>query len=148
MEKIYAKYVNEIQNQLGSDSTTTTTQLNNLGSKLFGSHYLGSFPADIFTKQIRNKMKHGDIAIVNTDDNSGKGKHWLLAVKDKEDLLMYDSYGQNIKTYNPNFKNLKIVQDQKDAEQKFLPEERNCGQRSLANALVYQKLGRGNFLKV
>jgi hypothetical protein len=93
-------------------------------------------------------MKQGDIAIVNIDNSNGKGLHWLLAIKDKGDLLMYDSYGQNIKNYNPNFKDLKIIQDREDAEQSFEPKETNCGQRAIASGLIYKKLGKDAFLKV
>lgn len=93
-------------------------------------------------------MTSGQLSIVNTENSNEDGEHWVLFIKDGKDLLGYDSYGQDIKNYNPNFKNLKIIQDRKDAEQKLIPLEANCGHRSLSAGIIYKKYGRKAFLKI
>lgn len=95
-------------------------------------------------------MEKGDIAVVNIDNSNGTGIHWVLAIKDGgvNQFLFYDSYGKNVKTYNDYFNELKIKQDTKDKEQNYGSQFRDCGQRTIASAMVYNKLGKGAFLKI
>ena len=102
-------------------------------------------------KQVSKRMAKGDIAVVNTDNSNGEGIHWVLAIKPNNtnnQFLFYDSYGKDVKTYNRYFEELKIIQDTKDREQKYQPYEKNCGQRAIASAMVYDKLGKDAFLKI
>ena len=51
----------------------------------------------------------GDFSVVvNTDDSSGSGDHWLVLVRKNGKLFFIDSYGRHYKdsTFNPNFKKL------------------------------------------
>lgn len=94
-------------------------------------------------------MKHKNKAIVNIDNNNGKGLHWVLMIKDKNNLLAYDSYGNDIRNYNHHFIKLKnLIQDTKDREQEYEPIETNCGQRALASGKIYKLKGKGAFLKI
>ena len=145
---MYNSKLPKLYKLLGTKGTTNSKQLLDIGRKIFGNDFVGTFPADIFVNEILPYMSSGQLAIVNTENNNEDGEHWVLFIKDNTDLLGYDSYGENIKKYNPNFKNLKIIQDMKDAEQKSIPIETNCGQRTLASAIIYKKYGRKAFLKI
>lgn len=115
---------------------------------MFGDSYLGTYPADVFVKEILPTMKNGQLVVCNIDNSDNKGKHWILFLKDNNKLYGYDSYGQDIRNYNTHFKKLKIHQDFEDGEQKLEPYEKNCGQRSLGAGLMYKKYGVKKFLKI
>jgi len=128
--------------------TTKSSEINKIGKKYFGDSFLGALPADIFVNEVYPIMRDGDVCIVNSEDSNQDGAHWLCAIKDNGKLYMYDSYGTLIKDYNKNFKKIPIIQDMKDGEQKYVPLETNCAQRSLSSAVIYKKYGSGKFLEI
>ena len=39
--------------------------------------------------------------IINTDDSSSPGTHWLALISNKGDTIVYDSFGRNLIEINP-----------------------------------------------
>ena len=134
---------------MNNSGTTNNVELDQFGKKLFGKKYIGTYPANTFVEEVFPSMKNDEACIVNTQNHGENGEHWLALIRHNDKLYAYDSYGQPIQTYNPIFKKLgKIMQDTKDSEQKYIPLETNCGQRSLWQIEMFKRHGPEAFLLV
>lgn len=100
---------------------------------MFGSRFKGVFPSD----KVPN-LKQSESAIVNLDDSSQPGSHWIAIVKHDGHLLVYDSFGRSSKRI-AKFLGANVVDAEHDAEQRDA--EENCGQRSLSFLKVYYTKG-------
>ena len=58
-------------------------------------NYIGSFPAD----RIPQNFPNNKFCIVNTDDSSSEGTHWLMLAKKGGKFYFADSFGNSIKKY-------------------------------------------------
>ena len=136
-EKLYDDYLRQIEDKYGNKETDTL-QLNKMGKGLFGNKYIGTFPSDKIPI-----MKGGEYAIVNLDDSSKMGSHWVGLVKDHNNLsYVYDSFGRKTTKIIPALiqsGNGIIKMTENDAEQDKL--EENCGQRCISALMVYNKYG-------
>ena len=104
--------INEI---IGHNHTTNSTELNDAGEKLFGELWDGALGRN----EVQQKYK-GGVAIVNMDKKQyglSNGTHWICLVK-----------GHYYDPLLPNGKEMDI--EQGDNEQ-------NCGQRCVAYAMLY-----------
>lgn len=138
-ERIYKLYLDEVYKIIGNNHTTTLSQISNAGKYLFRDLYAGTFPYD----RLPDLTDQKPYAIINTDDASKSGTHWVAVVKVKgtNKYIFYDSFGR------PKQKILsdlhiaggKIANTEQDAEQQTL--ETNCGQRCLSFLLVYHNHG-------
>ena len=87
-------------------------------------------------------MKTKTYAIVNLDDSTQVGSHWVAIVKEKNKTYIYDSFGRKTYKILPELVqsgNGIIKETENDAEQG--KEMEDCGQRSLASLMVYDKYG-------
>ncbi len=137
VNELYERVLSHICNEMDNDGTTKASDLDHMGKKMFGSKFLGIYSADTIPK-----MNNGTYIIVNTDDSNGPGEHWMGLVKNKSNVVVYDSFGRKTIKILPEIYqsgNGCIVESENDAEQK--ESEDNCGQRVLAAIYVYDKHG-------
>lgn len=136
-EKAYNKYYAIITKKYGNKETNTS-QLLKIGKKLFGNKFKGVYASD----QIPI-MKKNQYCIVNLDTSSNAGTHWVAVVKVNKNLTyVYDSFGRKTLKIMPSLLqsgNGIIKETENDPEQKKWMED--CGQRSIAALLVYDKMG-------
>lgn len=129
----YDYFLDKLETILGN-SSTTSSQLNNTGKALFGNLYVNAKSYDKFKK---SDLKKNQCIILNTDESTGPGEHWIALVKNnKNKLLKYNSFGN---TESSIMVDIKALNADFDAEQKT--KETNCGQRSLAWLLSYYIMG-------
>ena len=145
-EKIYKYYLTKIYKIIG-DKTTYLSQLNGVGKKLFGVKFKGVFPSDKIPKL--NDLS--PYCILNLDSSKKSGSHWIALAKlnDKNDTLVYDSFGRDYKKIIPNLNysgNGRIINTDKDAEQKIL--QTDCGARCLAFLMVFDRHGANMAMKI
>ena len=135
-------YVNKlvlVESVIGS-GTTWLSDLERLGRRLFGAKFDGVYPSD----RIPKLTDEGPYAIVNTDNSSEPGSHWVALCKNGNSILFYDSFGRPANRLVPSVKrsgNGRVVNTDMDAEQGLL--EQNCGARCLAWLWVYDQYGAG-----
>ena len=143
--KIYDIYLKKIYKLIGN-KTTYENQLNGAGKKLLGVKFKGVFPSDKIPKL--NDLS--PYCILNLDKSNEKGSHWVALVKtDKNEAIVYDSFGRNYKKIIPNLDisgNGRIINTDNDPEQHIL--ETDCGSRCLSFIMVYDKYGKKAALKI
>lgn len=136
-EKLYNNYLKKMIRIVGN-KITYSNDLEKIGKRIFGNKFIGVFTCD----RIPDYIKKNDMAIINLDNSSQSGSHWVAICKDtKDNIWVYDSFGR--KTYNilPSIygNKRKIKTTERDAEQN--KEETNCGARCLAFLKVFNKYG-------
>ena len=135
-ELLYDNYLRSIQNRYGS-AETNSQQLNRIGKSMFKSKFRGVFASDRIPQ-----MVGGQYAIVNLDDSSKSGSHWVAVAKGNTKSYLYDSFGRKKYKILPKLLqsgNGIVLEPEHDAEQHI--KEENCGQRCLAWLKVYQTHG-------
>jgi hypothetical protein len=114
---VTAKFNNDKKNiiKILGRKSTTDQQLTNLGKKLFGKKYIGTFPQDYNPKS----TPVNQYFIINTDTSGKKGTHWVAIVKNKNTYYIYDSFARKAKRLLPIFTKGKMVinSDLTDQEQ-------------------------------
>lgn len=139
-ERDYVKFLKQIENKYGSNETNNK-QLLKIARKFFGPRFIGVFSSDHIPV-----MKNKQIAIVNLDDSSEPGSHWISIIKVKNKTYIYDSFGRKTFKILPELiqsGNGVILETENDPEQCKL--EENCGQRCIASLMVYDKYGVDGF---
>lgn len=135
-ERLYDTYLKRIESKMGR-KTTTGIELERMGQKLFGGKFHGVYASDQIPQ-----MQPNQYAILNLDPSHKPGVHWVAYVKGNNRQYLYDSFGrQSLKiagTLRQKSSGI-LEQTESDPEQKKL--EENCGQRSLAALMVYDRLG-------
>jgi hypothetical protein len=131
--------------------------------KKFGRHALDNTEIDLFAKSEFGNRYRGSYAqnemfelkpgfyIINTDQKTGPGIHWIAVVLTNKTAYFYDSFARTPKQLVPHLvKRLtgrKIVSsDRKDLEQ--LEPEIICGHLSLAWLAVAKDLGISHAKKI
>jgi hypothetical protein len=112
-----------IENMMGIKQTTNL-KLYKYGKLIFGDRFKGVYSADS-----RFKLKENEMCIINTDDSSKSGIHWLALIKYKGKIYCYDSFNRNYKFLSPYFTNKKWIVANKYVDE-AIPEA-SCGQISL-----------------
>jgi hypothetical protein len=125
---LYSTILKRVERILG-DGVTYGSDLDKLGKEILGRQFTGVFPSDRCPAMgTRNKY-----AIINLDDSSGGGTHWVACAFSNGKVMLYDSFGRAATDILPSLslKNLvPVVNTDDDAEQLAL--ENNCGARSLS----------------
>ena len=98
---------------------------------MLGNKFKGVYPSDKIPKL--NKLQ--PYAILNLDNSSKPGSHWIAVAYDdnNNNIVVYDSFGRNSQKIIPNLYNAyggRVIDADYDSEQRI--KEDNCGQRSLA----------------
>lgn len=141
--KEYKKILKFVESKLGVDSTTNF-ELDKFAKKSGMSKYVGTFSSDQIPE-----MEDGESCIVNLDDSSKGGSHWVALYKDGDNLIVYDSFGRSSKKILKSVHhsgNGKVKDTDYDVEQK--DEEDNCGQRSLSALIYCYKYGPKKLLEL
>ena len=132
IHKLYDAKLSEIEKskklKLGKGVTTNYQLDESAESILPPGKFKGTFSSD---KLPALKSTHS--CILNLDNSSEPGSHWVAIYRSGNRLCCYDSFGRHAKQILPDTKirkGLKIVDSDLDAEQSI--EEKNCGQRCLA----------------
>lgn len=131
-DKLFNANTTGLMRKLG-ESTTTSTQLNKIGSKLFGDLWQGANSQD----QVQLPKNRYSYQIVNTDTSEGAGIHWVGLFTTPDMVYVYDSFGRDTEKILPllskQLKKQKIMYKEslQDAEQ-FGKESAICGQLSMA----------------
>lgn len=147
VERLYKGLVHNVENMLGSKTTTFSSDLLRIGKSLLKGKFAGIFPSDkipVLTEKV-------PYAIVNVDDSNESGSHWLAIARDSSGkIIFYDSFGRPDKFILPSLggsgQRGEIVDTDMDREQKI--KETNCGQRSLGWLLFFDKYGAKEALKI
>ncbi len=143
------KYYNRIVGTLKSENkdllkSQSNIDIDGLGDRFLGKSYGGCYAADTFVDHISNHQKgDGTVYIVNTQNESQGGAHWICFIDDKDGLLGYDSYAKKLTKYNKLFKNLNFTESTNDREQRY-NNEYTCGLRSLAAGITYKYMSKHN----
>ena len=144
-DQIYKKLLKRVENLIGNDKTTFSTDLNNVGKYLFGKKFRGVFSAD----QIPKLTSQQPYCIVNLDTSNELGSHWVSLAKQNGKVYFYDSFGRPNKHILPLLSksgNGKILDTDEDREQGFA--DTDCGQRSLCWILLFDEYGAEKALEI
>ena len=135
--KKYNEFVSVIEKRLGKNITTDNTELHQVGRELFGARFKGVYAAD----GVPALTVKEPYAVINNKPAASGGEHWLGAARIPRTgrVLLYDSYGRSHKTLLPGALPPGSHDTDRDIEQNV--SELNCGQRSLAWLVVFDKLG-------
>jgi len=137
----YNQILKVLRKQHGNGITTNIT-LDALGKRYFCGVYLGTYP---WNKYPINKLPEYGFAIINTDDSSGDGVHWVAVHNYKNTIYIYDSFGRKSTNLLKGFSKLikkygkKLVDSKYDAEQADSQED--CGMRCLAWLMIVKCMG-------
>ena len=145
----------DIVERIGHNRTTSTSELNKVGTKLFGNEWLGAHPSDKIKKPPSRMAR--SFAIYNLDSTFDKfgarnsGTHWVAAYSErgedgKHKVWFYDSYGRPKSEIMPHI-------DATDTDTSDSPYDQPktglgsemCGQLSLAALVVGKELGAEGF---
>jgi len=108
-----------------------------------GRKYRGCFAYDMMPK-----LGKGECCIINTDDSTQGGTHWVACVRDGKDVIMYDSFGREKNEILPKLGGKYLMTDD-DAEQKNnAVDGETCGPRCIAFLKYYYKFGREKALEI
>ena len=119
---------------MGKGTTTDNTELETAARALLGPKFLGVFASDEKVPLTARKP----YAIINTDPRSSGGEHWVaIARVPTGQIMFYDSFGEDTELFPRKFRNAIDTED--DVEQ--LVQSTNCGQRSLAWLVLFDKFG-------
>jgi len=148
-EDKYNLILKQMVKQMGDD-TTGTKELEDMGKKLFGSQFIGTFPQDALPPAIFKKDKKKRYAIINVDTTGLPGSHWvaIAGLPNSKKIMIYDSFGRLTKNLLPIIKKQvkksgsSYSDTDHDAEQKKM--QKSCGQRSLAWLLFLDRYGPAN----
>lgn len=110
---------------LGDDDRTDSDQLDGVGRRAFGRRWAGVFAADLAPV-----LRPQECAIVNTDDASGPGVHWVAMAADAHDTYLYDSFGRDYRRLSRHWRAKKWKRTDPAPEQAV--DSELCGQRCLA----------------
>lgn len=91
-DQLLAAYAAAVAGRLGSNETTSTSQLRQYGERQFHPlQFLGVFPADVEPPRTR----HRAFFVQNTQPSSEKGEHWTAIGREPgRGDLFFDSYGR------------------------------------------------------
>ena len=132
--KEYETNLMYIMDLLGS-GVTDNIQLDKLGKYLFGNKFIGTYSSDKIPKNIKNE----NCLILNNQSSKQKGEHFIAVYKRDNKLYGYDTFNRPIKNLSKFWKNKHIINANNDRDQGF--SEENCGSRSMAWLISFQKWG-------
>ena len=140
-DEVYKTILRKVEKKIGNE-TTFSNDLHNVAKSLLGHKFQGVFTAD----KLPRLTKTQPYAIVNLDSSWEEGSHWIALAKSGKKVIFYDSFGRPATSILPLLKGGNVVNTEDDAEQKI--EETNCGQRSVAWLMLFDKYGEKMALQV
>lgn len=143
--RVYSQLLDKIIIPLLGNDTTYQGELEKVGIKLFGIKFKGVFPSDKIPPL--NDLK--SYAIINLDRSNQPGSHWVSVAHKDGKTYLYDSFGRDGKKILPSIYksgNGIILNTDLDKEQHI--KETNCGARSMAWLLFFDRYGHKNALLI
>lgn len=148
-QMLYSELTKDIEKAMGSDDITTTSQLNQIGGSLFGEKFLGAYPRDDIPL---DRLKPGDMVIINTDTSDQPGQHWMpfaRGLKKRSAYYYHDPFAKfHLKMEQKGFGTGRALIEADSTDQEQSTKENNCGQRALAWLLVFQHCGEDAATKI
>jgi hypothetical protein len=146
IDKEYNRILHKIVEPKTGIQATYGDDLNRVGRKLLGTKLKGVFPSD----KIPTLNDLTPYAILNLDNSKQSGSHWIAIAKrpNKNELLVYDSFGRGYKKIIPSLKggNMRVYNTDPDPEQKVT--EDNCGARCCAFLICFDMYGWEASIKI
>ena len=137
-EKIYILILKKIVYPLLGNTTTYLGDLDKICKTLLGKKFYGVYPSD----QIPVLTEEAPYAILNLDNSTEPGSHWIAIAKKGNDTLTYDSFGRSNTEIIPDLKhsgNGSIIDTDNDTEQKIT--QLDCGSRCVSWLLLFDNWG-------
>lgn len=140
--RIYNKIFTLVKKEVGN-KLTYGRDLDKVARVFLGSAFVGVFPSDKIPR-LNSLRKY---AILNLDKSNEGGSHWIAIARTEGrngKTYVYDSFGRGHTKIIPSLAlsgNGRVINSDLDAEQKM--HETNCGARSLAWLIVFDRYGVG-----
>ena len=133
--KTYNPIVTVIERKMGKSTTTGNIELERMGHALLGTKFKGMYASD----RIPALTAKQPYAIIN--NKPAPGEHWLgvARVPRTGRVMVYDSFGRSHAKLLPGALPPGTQDTDPDIEQSVA--QTNCGQRSLAWLVVFDRLG-------
>jgi len=133
-ERLFNEITKTIKTALGS-GVTNGAELDTLGKMLFGKDWQGIFAADTI-KAALSKANSRGAYIVNTDNSTGRGLHWVGIYVFSNAKLVFDSFGRKTKDIltslaSPGLGAVGGLVDT-DYDKNQLVKQQDCGSRAMA----------------
>jgi hypothetical protein len=103
---------------------TTNVFLDKIGEALLGNSYQGTYASDQIPSEI-NKY-----AIVNLDNSTEPGSHWVALAQIDGSLMVYDTFGRKTEEILPNIMEMEPIATDPDVDQNV--EDQSCGIHCIA----------------
>jgi hypothetical protein len=137
--RVYDKLLRRIVVPLIGNKTTYSNELEKAGVKMMGMKFKGVYPSDKIPPL--NDLK--PYAILNLDKSTESGSHWIAAAYHDGKIHIYDSFGRKASKIIPSIYRgnggRPVINSDLDPEQD--ERETNCGARSLAWLLMFDRYG-------
>jgi hypothetical protein len=131
----------EVYPEVGDD-VTSDTQLRAAGIRLLGRPFIGVYASDTIPKFPRSGLV---CCIVNIDNHTQAGTHWLGLAKKGSRVYLYDSFGRPVEKTLPHLAEQCRAQgltlDAKRSKPEQTSNQNDCGARSLAWLLLFKRYG-------
>jgi len=137
---IFNKQLLKLFRQKYGRGAQTDLSLKTMGKKYIGSSFKGVYPWDTMPA-----LKNNSYAIINTDDHTKGGVHWVGVYYSNNNYYLFDSFGRNPKSILDPFveKQQKlgkgIVNLNKSGDQ--ANKQQDCGLRCIAMLILAKKYG-------
>ena len=134
-ERLFNTITKIIEAALGK-GITNGAQLDTLGKMLFGKDWQGVYAADTIKAALQKANSNGAY-IVNTDNSTGGGLHWVGIYVFSNAKLVFDSFGRKTKDILASLTipgGLGAVGGlvETDHDKNQLEKQQDCGSRSMA----------------
>jgi hypothetical protein len=124
------------------DDVTSDSQLRAAGGRLMGRSFMGVYASDTIPKFPRSGLS---LCIVNIDNHTQKGTHWMGLAKSGHRVYLYDSFGRPVEKTLPGLadqcRQQGLTLDSKKSRPEQVPSQNDCGARSLAWLLLFKRCG-------
>lgn len=140
--KHYNEILQKVFKKLGKKALNTT-EIDEYCEKHIGPRYRGCFPYDMLPK-----LRKGECCIINTDDSTQGGTHWVACVRDGKDVIMYDSFGRDKNEILPKLGGQYLMTEDDSEQTDNAVDGETCGQRCISVLKFYYKYGRDKTLEI
>jgi hypothetical protein len=131
----------EVYPEVGT-AVTSDSELNRAGKRLIGRAFTGVYASDTIPPFARTGSSY---CVVNIDNHTQEGSHWLGLAKRGTRVYLYDSFGRAASEVLPNLAASCREQGMTLVAKKSKPEQtrsqEDCGARSLAWLLLFKRYG-------
>lgn len=131
----------EVYPEVGA-GVTTDSELSRAGKRLLGRSFTGVYASDTIPPFAKTGSSY---CVVNIDNHTQEGSHWLGLARRGNRVYLYDSFGRSANEVLPNLAASCTQQGGTLVAKKSKPEQtksqEDCGARSLAWLLLFKRYG-------